>query len=80
MGDDSLSRGHGFESWRGILDGHDILHIELLWGLYCLFEKIKNKLKEAGVGHFLKKCLNLISDVTFCCCFEASSVGIFFSH
>ena len=30
MGGDSHSKGHGFESWRQILDGHDIFHIDLL--------------------------------------------------
>ena len=24
MGEDSCSRGHGFESWHCVLDGHDI--------------------------------------------------------
>ena len=40
MGDNSYSRGRGFESWCCILDGH--FHIYLL------------KRKEAGVGPFLK--------------------------
>ena len=30
MGDDSCSRGHGFESQHCILDEHDIFHIDLL--------------------------------------------------
>ena len=30
MGDDSSSRGCGFEFWRHILDVHDIFHIGLL--------------------------------------------------
>ena len=30
MGVDSRSKGHGFESWHRILDGHDIFHIHLL--------------------------------------------------
>ena len=30
MGDDSCSRGHGFESWCLVLDGHDIFHFDLL--------------------------------------------------
>ena len=38
-----MSKGHGFESWRRILDGHDIFHVDLLYKLYCLFEKTKNK-------------------------------------
>ena len=29
MGDDSCLRGHRFESWCHILDGHDIFHIDL---------------------------------------------------
>ena len=39
MGDDSCSRGRGFESWHRILDVHDIFHINLLLELYSLFEK-----------------------------------------
>ena len=30
MGEDSRSEGRGFKSWRHILDGHDIFHINLL--------------------------------------------------
>ena len=30
MGGDSCSKGHGFESQRHILDGHDIFHIDFL--------------------------------------------------
>ena len=30
MGGDSRSEGRGFESWRRILDGHDIFHTYLL--------------------------------------------------
>ena len=30
MGGDSCSEGRGFKSWRHILDGHDIFHIDLL--------------------------------------------------
>ena len=29
MGEDSRSKGHGFESRHHILDGHDIFHIDL---------------------------------------------------
>ena len=47
MEDDSGSRGCGFESWRLILDGHDIYHIELLQKLYCLFGMTKNKRKKS---------------------------------
>ena len=52
---DSRSIGCGFESQRRILDGHDIFHIDLLLKLYCLFEKTKNKQREAGVGPFFLK-------------------------
>ena len=52
MGDDSYLRGRGFESRRHILDGHNNFHIDLLYKLYCLFEKTKHKEKEAGVGPF----------------------------
>ena len=30
MGGDSCSEGRGFKSWRCIVDGHDIFHIDLL--------------------------------------------------
>ena len=47
MGDDSCSRGRGFESRRHILDGH-----------FFTFICSKNKGKEAEVGTcFLKNCL-----------------------
>ena len=45
MGDDSCSRGRGFESWLHILDGHDIFHIDLVEKIYCLIEKAENKRK-----------------------------------
>ena len=32
----------------------DIFHINLLQKLYCLFEKIKNKLKSPGMTHLKK--------------------------
>ena len=54
MGDDSCSRGRGFESRHHILDGYDIFHIDLLLKLYCLFEKTVNKPKGIGVGPFKK--------------------------
>ena len=54
MGDDSCSRGRGFESWLCILHSHDLFHIDLLLKLYSLFEKTENKQKETGVGPFLK--------------------------
>ena len=44
MGDDSCSRGRGFESRHRITDGHDIV---------C-FKRPKINEKEAGVGPFEK--------------------------
>ena len=44
VGDDSCSRGRGFKSWRCILDGHDIFHIDLLQKLDFLKET-ENKRK-----------------------------------
>ena len=56
MGDDSCLKGCGFESQRHILDRHlDNFHIDLVQKLYCLFEKTKNKPKEAGVGPLKNK-------------------------
>ena len=55
MGDSSCSRGCGFESRRCLLDGHDIFHIDLLYKLYCLFEKTRNKLKRGRSWPFFKK-------------------------
>ena len=54
MGDDSHSRGHGFESWRHILNRHEIFHIDLLQKLYCLFEKTENKWKGGLSYPFIK--------------------------
>ena len=51
MGDDSCSKGRGFESWRCILDGHlDIFSHLFVVKLLCLFEKTENKLKRGRVG------------------------------
>ena len=45
LGDDSCSKGCGFESRGHILDVHlDLFHIDLLLKLY-LFEKTENKRK-----------------------------------
>ena len=55
MGDDSCLKGRGFESRRRILDGH---FFTLISCENCLFEKTENKLKEAGIGPFLKKTEN----------------------
>ena len=58
MGDDSCSRGCGFESRCCILHGHDIFHIDLLQELICLFEKTENKqIKRPGLAIFSKKTL-----------------------
>ena len=54
MGDNSCLRGRGFESWRGILDGHFFTLICCKNYIVCLkIPKINEK--EAGVGPFLKK-------------------------
>ena len=51
MGDDSCSRGCGFESRCCILHGHGIFHIDLLQELICLFEKTENKqIKMSGLA------------------------------
>ena len=47
-GEDSHSKGCGFESRYCILDGHDIFHIDL-------YEKTKKKRKKAGIGPFFFK-------------------------
>ena len=44
MGDDSCSKGRGFESQRHILDEHlGIFYIDLLSKMFCLFGKTENK-------------------------------------
>ena len=56
MGDDSCSKGRAFKSWCHILDGHlDIFYIDLLYKLYCLYEKTKNKQQRGRVVPFKKK-------------------------
>ena len=53
MGDNSCLRGRGFESWRGILDGHFFTLICCKNYIVCLkIPKINEK--EAGVGPFKK--------------------------
>ena len=49
IGDDSCSRGHGFESQRRILDEH--------FAKICIvcLKRPKINEKEAGLAHFLKK-------------------------
>ena len=51
MGDDSRSRGRGFESWRHILDGHFFSLICFKNCIVCLKRPKINK-KKAGVGPF----------------------------
>ena len=51
MGDDSCSRGHGFESWCSILDGH---FFTLNCSKNCIVCLKRNE-KEAEVGTFKKK-------------------------
>ena len=58
MGDSSCSNGCGFKSRRHILDGHFFTLICCKNCIVCLFEKTKNKQKEAGVGPFTKKIMN----------------------
>ena len=59
MGDDSCSRGCGFESRRCILDGY-FSHRFVVKIVLCLKRSKINK-KDAGDGHFLKKTTNLLS-------------------
>ena len=56
MGDDSYSRGCGFESRHCILDEHDIFsHLFVVKnGIICL-KRPKIDEKEAGVGQFLRR-------------------------
>ena len=51
MGDDSGSKGHGFESQRCILDGHFLTLICCKNCIVCLKRPKINK-KEAGLVHF----------------------------
>ena len=56
IGDNSCSKGCGFESWHCILDGHlDIF--TLIYGKNCIvcLKLPKINEKEAGVVPFLKK-------------------------
>ena len=46
------ARGREFESQHWILNWH--FHINFGLKLCCLFEKIENKQKEAGVAHLKK--------------------------
>ena len=58
MGDDSCSRGHGFESLHCILDGHDVFSHLFVVKLYILFEKTKNKPKSGRSWPMVKKLFN----------------------
>ena len=51
MGDDSISRGRGFESWRHILDGHFFTLICCKSFIVCLKRPKINK-KRPGLAHF----------------------------
>ena len=52
MGDDLCSRGGGFESWRRILEEHDIFTLIYCKNCILSLKRPKNKRKEAGVGPF----------------------------
>ena len=54
MGDDSCSKGHGFESRHQILDGH-FFKLICCKKLYCLFEKTENKRKRVRSWPIFKK-------------------------
>ena len=58
MGDDSISRGHGFESWRRILDGHFFTLICCKNWIVCLKRPKINK-KRLGLAHLKKLILVL---------------------
>ena len=51
MGGDSCSKGHEFESWHSILDGHFFTY---LFAVKIVFVKTKINEKEAGVGSIKK--------------------------
>ena len=53
MGDDSCSRGHGFEFRHSILDGHDIFTLICCKNCIVCLKRLKIKEKEAGVGPFI---------------------------
>ena len=54
MGDDSSSKGCGFESWHHILDGHDIFTLICCKNCIVCLKRPKINEKEAGVGPFKK--------------------------
>ena len=53
MGDDSCLRGHGFESWRCIPNGHDIFFTLICYknGVVCL-KRLRINEKEAVLAHW----------------------------
>ena len=55
MGDDSCSKGCGFESWHRILDGHDIFTLICCKNCIVCLKRPKINEKEAGVDPFKKK-------------------------
>ena len=52
MGGDSCSEGHGFESQRRILDGHDIFSHIFVVKIVVFVWKDENKWKEGEDGPF----------------------------
>ena len=54
IGDDSCTEGHGFESWRHILDGHLNIFSHCKNCIVCL-KRPKINEKDAGVGPFFYK-------------------------
>ena len=60
MGDDSCSKGRGFESQRCILDGHFLTLICCKKIIVCL-KRPKINEKRLGLGHCFKKhCLHAV--------------------
>ena len=51
MGKDSCSKGHEFESWHHILDGH---FFTFICCKNCVFEKTKMNEKRPGFAHLKK--------------------------
>ena len=72
MGDDSCSKGRGFESRRRILDGHFFTFICCKNCNVCLKKTENKNKKEAGVGPIFKKKIS--------CQFFDSSVSFRDSH
>ena len=63
MGDESCSKGSGFESQRRIIDGHlDIFTLIRCKNCILCLKKPKINEKEAGVGPFCKKTLNKVQN------------------